>query len=285
MGNTSSSSSSSSCYNFRKVSPNETYRYLIKINEEGVDRVQVQHHVFREILKDNFSAPIKDTLRQGASVLDLGCGPGIWVCEMAADYKYSMFHGVDYLNIFPTQKPVNAQFIKANLLKRLPFKDEDFDYVHLRSLVLAFTPDQWEYMIIKEAVRLLRPNAYIEGLALRDFQMLVIRTKCIEHNLDPSIILKIPNYLQRCNESLKRVYGQELKVAVGKWGGKMGEIQGDLFVRLLREESKIIKRLVKLNAKEYEEFIENFIQELNTHTVYITWHKYWAKKDLHVQSN
>ncbi|CAG8604990.1 8666_t:CDS:2 [Ambispora gerdemannii] len=272
MGNTPSTSTSTStptsCYNFQKATLSERYQYIMQMNEGRVDRFQVQHHIYREVLRSNFSAPITDTLKQGASVLDLGCGPGMWVCEMATDYRASIFHGIDYHNIFPTQKPVNAQFIKANLLERLPFKDANFDFVYIRSLVFAFKPDQYENVVLKEAIRMLRPNAFIE----------VIRTKLITNKMDPSITLKMPSILYKYDKSLKRVRDQQIKINIGRFGGKIGEIQADLCIRLLREESKMIRGLFKLNAKEYEEFVEGFIKELNTHAVYMIWYKYWAQK-------
>ncbi|RHZ81971.1 hypothetical protein Glove_115g24 [Diversispora epigaea] len=51
--------------------------------------------------------------KNGCKVLDLGCGIGIWE------------------PICPSEiKPVNAEFVKSNILKGLPFKDNEFDYVH-----------------------------------------------------------------------------------------------------------------------------------------------------------
>ncbi|CAG8589879.1 9232_t:CDS:2 [Ambispora leptoticha] len=293
MGNSASTpakridTSTVSCYNFQSTNVSERYQYIMQMNEERVDRFQIQHHLYREVLKNNFSAPIDDVLKQGASVLDLGCGPGMWVCEMATNYRLSLFHGIDYHNIFPTQKPVNAQFIKANLLEGLPFKDASFDYVHLRSMVFCFTPDQWEHIVINEAIRLLRPNAYIE-LSEFDVKILnggpcvtrfsdALREKLFANKMDPSIALKLSDILQQY-KSLKNVRRQEIRVNFGRSGGKLGEIQAELSIRLLREDAKLFRGLFKMNAREYDEFVENYIQELNTHPVYMTWYKFWAQK-------
>ncbi|CAG8683662.1 16597_t:CDS:2, partial [Funneliformis mosseae] len=60
-------------FNGRRFHNNENSIYFLPNDNEEVDRLQLQHFLFRYIWKSNFSAPINDLLDQGsANVLDVG---------------------------------------------------------------------------------------------------------------------------------------------------------------------------------------------------------------------
>lgn len=82
----------------------------------------------------NFSAPVEELLEKGIKVLDVGCGSGRWILEMARDFPNSTFIGVDVSNVFPSPDkiPSNASFVEGNVLHGLPFADDTFDYVYQR---------------------------------------------------------------------------------------------------------------------------------------------------------
>ncbi|CAG8701015.1 7632_t:CDS:2, partial [Dentiscutata heterogama] len=112
----------------------------------------------------NYSSPVSDLLdRGGAKVLDVGCGPGTWLLNMATDYPRVSFTGVDISPIYPSEiKPCNLTFHTANILEGLPFPDNHFDFVYMRFLLTAFTEDDWQNKVIQELCRVLKPGGYIE---------------------------------------------------------------------------------------------------------------------------
>ncbi|KAG9293750.1 hypothetical protein G9A89_019087 [Geosiphon pyriformis] len=134
------------------------------MDELAVDRFQEEHHILREIFGSNFSVPIQDELKAGAVVLDLGCGPGTWLCDMVSDYRSSLFYGVDFINFVPFHKPKNVQLIQCNILDGIPFNNGNIDYIHIRFLSMAFTPQQWQQIMCEETLRLLRPGGWVEIL-------------------------------------------------------------------------------------------------------------------------
>ncbi|CAH1756371.1 8963_t:CDS:10 [Entrophospora sp. SA101] len=87
------------CSDYKVISPtnanesslideNNQKDYIMKITLQEIDRYQQQHHVFRTLWNGNYSSPVGDILKSGdANVLDVGCGPGTWVCDMASEYK------------------------------------------------------------------------------------------------------------------------------------------------------------------------------------------------------
>ncbi len=102
------------------------------------------------------------------NVLDLACGPGGWVLDVAFGHPDIEVTGVDisrtminYANARArTQKLTNASFSVMNIAKTLNFADGAFDLVNARSLAAAIFRDSWEPLIV-ECARLLRPGGIL----------------------------------------------------------------------------------------------------------------------------
>jgi ubiquinone/menaquinone biosynthesis C-methylase UbiE len=102
------------------------------------------------------------------SILDIGCGPGSWVLDVAQINEERRVVGIDISRQMLqyarsrafAQRLNNAEFEIANALEPMPFADNSFDLVNARFIV-GFTPkDKWP-PFLKECVRLLRPGGVI----------------------------------------------------------------------------------------------------------------------------
>ncbi|RUS18657.1 hypothetical protein BC937DRAFT_88491 [Endogone sp. FLAS-F59071] len=134
---------------------------MLSVDQE-IDRLNFQHSVIKLVRKANFEAPVEFLLRKGIKVLDVGCGSGIWLLEMAAEYPNSTFFGVDVSEMYPKEGiPPNCTFQQADVLKGLPFADDEFDFVFQRFMILAFTKRHWEADVM-ELVRVTRPGGFVE---------------------------------------------------------------------------------------------------------------------------
>ncbi len=101
-------------------------------------------------------------------VLDVGCGPGGWVLEMA--YAYPDMHAtgidisqgmIDYARTLASANRLdNAQFHVANALDPLDFPDASFDLVNVRQLEGVIPAAAWPGLI-KEMVRVTRRGGII----------------------------------------------------------------------------------------------------------------------------
>jgi ubiquinone/menaquinone biosynthesis C-methylase UbiE len=121
--------------------------------------------VLKHCFGENFSAPVHDLLSRSVSVardsntamdsvspqfnkntparvLDVACGSGVWVLEMATSFPNTQFYGIDFACIYPTTiKPPNTTFQQCDVLdpEGLPFPDEFFDYIHMRLVYNCFS--------------------------------------------------------------------------------------------------------------------------------------------------
>jgi SAM-dependent methyltransferase len=103
-----------------------------------------------------------------AQILDLGCGPGGWILDVAYASPDSEVAGVDvsktmidYANARArTQRLPNASFGVMDITQPLDFSDTTFDLVNARLLVGALRRDAWE-AFIAECTRILKPGGLL----------------------------------------------------------------------------------------------------------------------------
>lgn len=101
-------------------------------------------------------------------VLDIGCGPGGWVHEVAAAHPSLEAVGIDISTIMiqyaQAQARVrdldNVRFEVMDATKPLPLLTDSFDLINAR-LIFAFMPlDGWP-RLVQECLRLLRPSGLL----------------------------------------------------------------------------------------------------------------------------
>ncbi|KAI8975106.1 S-adenosyl-L-methionine-dependent methyltransferase [Mycotypha africana] len=139
-------------------------------DDEEADRMVMMHFLIKYAFGGNWNAPIQSILQFKSSrenpskVLDVGCGTGTWVLEMASEFPHAEIYGIDVRAMFPhTSNPSNTHFIQYDYLKRLPYPDNTFDYIRMR-LMLAFTTEKQFVRLLSEMHRVLKPLGYIEIL-------------------------------------------------------------------------------------------------------------------------
>src|ERR1019366_1006311 len=101
-------------------------------------------------------------------ILDLACGPGGWVLDVAFDYPEIDVMGVDISETMiryaiaraQSQQIPNASFGLMNITQPLDFADESFDLVNSRFLVGVLTRTAWP-AFLQEGQRITRPGGII----------------------------------------------------------------------------------------------------------------------------
>jgi ubiquinone/menaquinone biosynthesis C-methylase UbiE len=101
-------------------------------------------------------------------ILDLACGPGGWVLDVAFDYPETDVMGVDISETMiryaiaraQSQQIPNASFGLMNITHPLDFADGSFDLVNSRFLVGALTRTSWP-AFLQERLRITRTGGII----------------------------------------------------------------------------------------------------------------------------
>nr|CAG8550145.1 3145_t:CDS:2 [Entrophospora candida]CAG8551165.1 6117_t:CDS:2 [Entrophospora candida] len=140
------------------------------INEGKLSITQKLHHVHKYIWKNNFSSPIELGAHNNKRVLDIGCGDGAWIIELATENQWNYFTGIDTRLVFPKSiKQFNATFLQADISDNLRFESDTFDLVYVRDVNFIINKNDddeksWEEKVLKEMIRVCKPNGWIEAM-------------------------------------------------------------------------------------------------------------------------
>lgn len=101
-------------------------------------------------------------------VLDIACGSGGWLLDLAATYPHLRGVGIDisqlmtdYANSLATSKGLsNVEFQVMDATKPLDFPDNSFDLVNARILTGFLSTQQWP-ALVQECYRIARPGGVV----------------------------------------------------------------------------------------------------------------------------
>ncbi len=118
------------------------------------------------------------------AILDLACGPGGWVLDVARQHPEIEVSGVDISRSmiqFAKAQAIsrgygNASFMVMDVKKPLLFEDASFDLVNARTLFGVMAPSEWP-QLLAECKRILRPGGIIR---LTELEMPVTTSPALE---------------------------------------------------------------------------------------------------------
>ncbi|CAG8471835.1 4994_t:CDS:2 [Scutellospora calospora] len=270
----------------RKFLISNEVNYLLPSDKKELKRNEVTHILRQYLWKGNFSSPVEEILKNGrANVLDIGCGTGFWILDLASDYPNSTFVGIDILSRgFPSlyERPSNAGFLKHNLLEGIPFPDKTFDFVRMAIMWYSFTKQQY-FDTIKELVRVIKNNGWIEieepnmkfktiGKSMTILQN-ALHSKSRENGFDPTIFLEIPKYL----ESIDELTNIECKKTVCPIGGRAG-MHGEYSIKTYYESITYLPDYMGISQNDYQKLLNDLDEEFNQNHSSTEVYKYFAKK-------
>jgi ubiquinone/menaquinone biosynthesis C-methylase UbiE len=104
-------------------------------------------------------------------ILDIGCGPGGWVVDVAHSYPSTEVIGIDISDtmIFNARSQAqqhalqNVTFVKMNALQPLQFPDQYFDLVNMRAAVEYIPRTHWP-ALLRECYRITRLGGILRVL-------------------------------------------------------------------------------------------------------------------------
>lgn len=217
--------------------------YLLPQNLDGLNQRDFLHYILRYIFKGNYLAPL--SLVEGSRILDVGTGTERWALEMAQAFPSVQVYGLDLEETPRTtgyapasQFPANYHFQAGNILKRLPFINGSFDFVHQRMVLSEIPVVQW-YAVLRELKRVTRPGGWIEllesgtlvsnpGVATR--QWFTLREAAARlSGLELAQVANLGAIVQKAGLSCSSYV---VNLPIGPWGGPSGQLLQDTLLAL-----------------------------------------------------
>jgi SAM-dependent methyltransferase len=248
--------------------------YLLPKDEQELQRLNYQHHLFRKILQgSNTLAPVDDLLKEGGNVLDVGCGSGRWGCEMATQYQKTRVIGLDIEDILRTPSmPLNYHFQRGNLLDGLPFETHHFQYVHQRLLVAGIPLNAWPF-VVGELRRVTAVNGWVElaemgttfhdaGPATKQFLAWWAAISATR-GIDASKVEGIGLLLE--GAGFARVRTHTMLVPVGRWHGRLGDLLAKDILAGWPNVKSYAHTLLGISPEDFDAVINRLEDEWNTY--------------------
>ncbi|CAO3592229.1 unnamed protein product [Absidia cylindrospora] len=256
-------------------------------DEKEIDRLHLLHFMVRFAIQGNYLAPVTDSLRKGAQVLDIGCGPGSWTMEIAGEYPKSTIVGVDMTSVFPRDiKPTNCQFYQCDALQGLPFQDATFDYVFMRFMSQGIEVEQWD-PLLKDIIRVLKPGGWVEVVEVdlklhrtgpitkiyNDHLMSLMTSR----QMDPHSGQRLKERFGK-REELINVNSTFISCPGGQWAGKLGQLTMQSWKSYYQAIRPQVCMATNMTVEEYNEKLDVCWDEANEYRTFENVHFAYAQK-------
>ncbi|CAG8841188.1 19621_t:CDS:2, partial [Gigaspora margarita] len=215
---------------------NKIYHSLIK-NPNGFETIKFWLHHFNEyVFNGNIGAPVHEKIASWCKSI------GIWV---AAKYPNSKFYAD------------NITFISCDIYQKLPFLDNEFDYVFSRDKTDFFAKDKFQVFLF-EIFRVLKPGGWLE-----------------ERGIDFDLIIRLEDYLQMTGKT-EFISSQIVKIPPGD--NYLGEFiceAGSYYINLMKE---FLAPYMGISFKEYDRLANEFENEIRAKKTMVKKKRVFAKK-------
>ncbi len=150
---------------FDEPTSNESSYFIDAENAAEMARLTKQDRFLTEAMGGLFAE--RSDIENMKTILDLGCGPGQWVLDVAFAYPDVEVAGIDISEIMVryaaararSQHLNNASFQAMDITQPLDFSDNTFDLINGR-LIAFLTSEQWA-ILLQECQRILRPGGVL----------------------------------------------------------------------------------------------------------------------------
>ncbi|KAI8993612.1 S-adenosyl-L-methionine-dependent methyltransferase [Pilobolus umbonatus] len=255
----------------RKFHHVQNSAYWLPNDDEEMDRLIGQHFAIKTLFNGNIYHSIINTLdmeNQPANILDIGCGPGTWIMDVATEYPLSQFTGVDMCDIFPTNvRPSNVNFEVGNLLDGLDYPDNTFDFINARLFIIALKKEEW-VVVMKEAYRLLKPGGFLQcvecGMLEKGNGFVRNAGKTFKEVIEkrgqePYIAYKLPSLLENLDFYVSHVENND--IYLGKPNAVSREFLWDV-CNIFKSAEVFLADALGYSSDDYPEFLTLLCTEL-----------------------
>ncbi|KAF7295425.1 S-adenosyl-L-methionine-dependent methyltransferase [Mycena indigotica] len=271
-------------------------QYILPTDTPELQRLTLQHRTLKSMYGGRILwAPVE--LTEEDKVLDTGCGPGLWVLDLASSVSPAIqMTGIDIESrLFPPFPPPNLTFQIQSVLSLPADWSNTFTLIHQRLLLLALEIPQWP-VALSEMHRVLRPGGWVQlaestpwhvgtypGRPAMEKLTALYRAASEARNLYVDCAYDMPKLLK--DAGFVDIASESRMQQMGSWAGEDGEAMRKNHVAVLAG----IKTPV-LNAggygivsseSEYDQLVEDLHREWEevpgTDKEFIV---FWARKPL-----
>ncbi|KAF4338324.1 hypothetical protein FBEOM_7789 [Fusarium beomiforme] len=133
--------------------------YAFPNDEQQLESVDISHHYLTVLLDGQlYLAPIGDNIQKA---LDVGTGSGIWAIDFADQFPQAEVTATDLSPTQPKWVPPNVRFEIDDATEPWTWKDNTFDFVHMRYLFGAI--QDWP-ALYQQAYRVCTPGGWVESV-------------------------------------------------------------------------------------------------------------------------
>ncbi|KAI8149338.1 S-adenosyl-L-methionine-dependent methyltransferase [Fennellomyces sp. T-0311] len=251
---------------------------------DSEDRFFAVHLALKRLFGDNVASNVRQKLKPGARVAEIGCGNGPWIMDMAVQYPACSFVGIDTPNeLSPLPEATmlkNIRFESVDIHKGLlPYPANSFDVIHGRALSFRFGITAW-LELLREMRRVLKPGGVVQlyegyfipkGTVMIDSFVETLRNVAEAAGKDYDFTPKIPQILE--NEDMKILEAKRAHVNLGA-KDKLSEEFMAVLLRAFDLVSPYFAPLMGLDQDEYEQRVEMFCAQVVKHDGRFDWYSF-----------
>jgi len=135
--------------------------YRLPADEEEITRLRNQHYFFTEVM-GRYPPGLQELLAEepdvDKAVLDLGCGCGTWIMDLARDFPHVRAVGIDLIPVQAADMPFNCRSEIDDINLGLEHFYGEFDVVHAR---LISSGIQDYAALVEQVAHVVRPNGLV----------------------------------------------------------------------------------------------------------------------------
>ncbi|CAG8486752.1 2145_t:CDS:2 [Ambispora leptoticha] len=239
--------------------------YIGANDDEEANRLIRYHEAIKIVWGGLFYSPIEEKLENGAKVIDVGCGAGVWLLDMAQKYPNSYFVGIDFSPMFPTEGlPTNLTFLNYNFLDGAPFNDSYFDFAHLKFMTASFTKVQWKEKVIPELIRITKSGGWIEFMECENVRTNGVAMKRISNGMKKFFEEKdmdcisnghLPHLLEETN-AFSEIRNEKKSITLGKKGGYAGQETLKFYMSGIKSARILMSSYMDIMPEHYDALVE-----------------------------
>ncbi|KAL0097863.1 S-adenosyl-L-methionine-dependent methyltransferase [Phycomyces blakesleeanus] len=253
--------------------------YFLPKDWEVNDRHQALHFALKALYGDTVTSAVRQKFVKGARILDIECGNGFWIMDLATQYPECEFVGTaESTDNVPTNTLLpNVQFEIYTQRGPMPFEDNSVDVVHMRALGLSYTQENWSN-VLREAYRILKPSGVVHieemlvtptGTALIESFIDTVRNIIRSSGMNYDIALTQPLLLQ--NEGFQLVQKIKKKIYLASSPGKLGTEFTGVILRGFELSRAFLAPRMGLTEEDYVHRVEMVCAQCVRNDSHIYW--------------